>query len=441
MAKSRTSFVCQNCGFISPEWLGRCPQCATWNSLVETVDEVSAPTSRVSGANTAPGQPQLLSSLGKSGLKRLSTGIAELDRVLGGGIVPGSVVLLSGDPGIGKSTLLLQLGSNLGGLYLAGEESAEQIRLRADRLGLPAKELAVMVETNVDEAVATIFALRPKLVIADSIQTLETSDLTSSAGSVGQIRESAARLIRAAKETHVPVFLIGHVTKEGVIAGPKLLEHLVDTVLYLEGDEQHLFRILRSTKNRFGPTDEIGVFEMTDRGMLEVKDPSAAFLAERIDAPGSVVVPTMEGTRPVLVEIQALATSSGAIGIPRRSALGVDYNRVQLLTAVLQKRAGIQLQSQDVYVNVAGGIRVTEPAVDLAVCLAIASSALGRSLKPGLTAIGEVGLLGEIRQVRSIEKRVQEARKRGFKLFLTPDKVKTVREAISLALVSTAEKV
>lgn len=437
MARARSSYICQTCSYASPEWLGRCPECQTWNSLVETVEEASRGATTLSGTITAR-KPQPLSTLTKTSLKRLSTGIAELDRVLGGGIVPGSVVLLSGDPGIGKSTLLLQLASNIGGLYVAGEESAEQIKLRADRVGLKDKGIQVLMETDVDTAVSTVLNIKPRLVIADSIQTLVTADLTSSAGSVGQIRESASRLIRLAKETGVPVFLIGHVTKEGSIAGPKVLEHLVDTVLYLEGDEQHLFRILRATKNRFGPTDEIGVFEMSDKGMIEVKDPSAAFLAERVEAPGSVVVPTMEGSRPVLVEIQALTTASG-IGIPRRSALGVDYNRVQLLTAVLQKRAGMQLQSQDIFVNVAGGIRINEPAIDLAICLAIASSTLGRPVRPGLTAIGEVGLLGEIRQVRHLEKRMAEARKRGYKLFLTPDKVKSIRQAIALALAPKEE--
>lgn len=385
-------------------------------------------------------KPQSLAQLSKKEFKRLSSGMEELDRVLGGGVVPGSVVLLAGDPGIGKSTLLLQLATTLGGLYIAGEESAEQIKLRADRLGLKSSGLEVLVTNDVDSAVAALASSKPRVAVADSIQTLETADLSSSAGSVSQIRESAARLIRVAKEVGVPVFMVGHVTKEGIVAGPRVLEHLVDTVLYLEGDEQHFFRILRATKNRFGPTDEIGVFEMTERGMSEVKDPSAAFLAERIEAPGSVVVPTMEGSRVVLVEIQALTSASG-VGIPRRSALGVDYNRVQLLTAVLQKRAGLQLGSQDVFVNVAGGIRITEPSVDLAVCLAIASATFGRPLKKGLTAIGEVGLLGEIRQVRSLDKRLKEAKKRGFKLAITPGRVKTLRQAIALALAPKEEAV
>lgn len=437
MPRTKSTFICQSCGYNSSEWLGKCPECQSWNSLVETLTEapIAAGFAR---SNGSPGVPQPLSTLTKTKLIRMASGMSELDRVLGGGVVPGSVVLVSGDPGIGKSTLLLQLGAHLGGLYIAGEESADQIKLRADRLGLKAVTLGVLSETDVDVAVATILEVKPPLVIADSIQTLSTSDLTSSAGSVGQIRESAARLIRVAKETGIPIFLVGHVTKEGSIAGPKILEHLVDTVLYLEGDAQHVFRIVRTTKNRFGATDEIGVFEMTGAGMTQVTDPSAAFLAERVEAPGSVVVPTMEGTRPILVEIQALTTSSG-ISIPRRSALGVDYNRVQLLAAVLQKRAGIQLHSQDVFVNVAGGIRITEPAVDLAICLAIASSTLGRPLKPGLTAIGEVGLLGEIRQVRFQEKRVLEARKRGFKLVLTPGKVRTLRQAIDVALASKEE--
>lgn len=378
-------------------------------------------------------KPQSLAAVTKESFKRTPTGMDELDRVLGGGIVPGSIILLAGDPGIGKSTILLQLISKLGGLYLAGEESAEQIKLRADRLGLKTEGVQVLVGTDVDAGVEAVYQLRPAIVVADSIQTLATADLSSSAGSVGQVRESAARLIRAAKDTGSPVFLIGHVTKEGAIAGPKILEHLVDTVMQLEGEAQHLFRILRTTKNRFGPTDEIGVFEMSDDGMSEVLDPSEAFLSEMVEAPGSVVVPTMEGSRPVLVEVQALTSPSG-IGIPRRTALGVDPNRVQLLVAVLQRRAGLQLGNQDIFVNVAGGLRITEPAMDLAICLAIASSTLGRALKPGLSVIGEVGLLGELRQVRSLEKRTREARKRGYKNFITPDKVRTLRQAINLAL-------
>jgi DNA repair protein RadA/Sms len=437
VAKARTTYICQTCSYNSPEWLGRCPQCGSWNSLVETVDQSTSTPSLRGQATLA--KPQLLGSLTRTRLQRLPTSIGEFDRVLGGGIVPGSVVLLAGDPGIGKSTLLLELISKLGGLYIAGEESAEQIKLRADRLDLPAKGIMVLTETDVDQALAAIYNLKPKIVIADSIQTLSTQDLNSSAGTISQVRESAARLLRVAKETQIPVFLVGHVTKEGSIAGPKVLEHLVDTVLYLEGDNEHLFRILRATKNRFGPTDEIGVFEMGDQGLTEVTDPSKAFLAERVEAPGSVVVPTMEGTRPVLVEIQALTTSS-SLGIPRRVAIGIDYNRLQLLSAVLQRRAGIQLSAQDVFVNVAGGLKITEPAIDLAVCLAIASASLGRSLKPGLTAIGEVGLLGEIRQARGAEKRLLEARKRGYKLALAAPRVRTLREAINLALAATAEK-
>lgn len=439
MSRIKSSFVCQNCGYQSSDWLGRCPTCGQWNTLVETVEE-GVSSVRTEGGVRLVRKPQSLATLAKSRLARTSTGLEEFDRVLGGGIVPGSVVLLAGDPGIGKSTLLLQLAAKLDGLYVAGEESAEQIKIRADRIGLKTSGLKVLVETDVDAIVTGLNEYKPKLAVVDSIQTLETVDLNSSAGSVGQIRECAARLIRVAKESQIPVFLIGHVTKEGVVAGPRVLEHLVDTVLYLEGDEQHLFRVLRATKNRFGPTDEIGVFEMADAGMIEVKDPSAAFLAERVEAPGSVVVPTMEGSRPVLVEVQALTSASG-IGIPRRTALGVDYNRVQLLTAVLQKRAGLQLSSQDIFVNVAGGLKITEPAVDLAICLAIASATFGRPLKPGLTAIGEVGLLGEIRQVRGLDKRVAEARKRGFKLFISPDKVKTVRAAIALALAPREEVV
>ena len=436
MAKNRTSFVCQNCGYVSPQWLGKCPECAAWGSLVETLQEGSSSTK--SGRRASYNKPQSLAGITQGTVARTSTGMAELDRVLGGGIVPGSVVLLAGDPGIGKSTILLQLISKIGGLYLAGEESLEQIKLRADRLSLKVDGVQVLAGTDVDAGVGAVFDLKPALVVADSIQTLATDDLSSSAGSVGQIRESAARLIRAAKETGSPIFLIGHVTKEGAIAGPKILEHLVDTVMQLEGDTQHMFRILRATKNRFGATDEIGVFEMVDGGMREVLDPSEAFLSEKVEAPGSVVVPTMEGSRPVLVEVQALTSPSG-IGIPRRTALGVDPNRVQLLTAVLQRRAGLQLANQDIFVNIAGGLRITEPAVDLAICLAIASSTLGRPLKNNLTAIGEVGLLGEIRQTRAIQKRVQEAGKRGYKIFVTPEKARTLRQAIDMALVKKEE--
>jgi DNA repair protein RadA/Sms len=436
MVKTKTSFVCQNCGYSSPQWLGKCPECAAWGALVETLQEIGLPNKMARSAVFR--KPQSLGTVAKIPVLRLSTETEEFDRVLGGGIVPGSVVLLAGDPGIGKSTLLLQLVSKVGGLYLAGEESAEQIKLRADRLGLKVDEVQVLVGTDVDAGVAAVFDTKPKMVVVDSVQTLATDALSSSAGSVGQIRESAARLIRSAKESGSPVFLIGHVTKEGAIAGPKVLEHLVDTVLYLEGDTQHLFRVLRATKNRFGPTDEIGVFEMRDIGMIEVADPSAAFLSEKVDAPGSVVVPTMEGSRPVLVEVQALTTQSG-IGIPRRTALGVDSNRVQLLAAVLQRRVGLQLANQDVFVNIAGGLKVTEPAADLAICLAIASATLGRPLKPGLAAVGEVGLLGELRQTRSIDKRVTEARKRGYKLFITPERVRTLREAVDLALAHRSE--
>ena len=378
-------------------------------------------------------KPLKLAEIGKKPLTRIKTGISELDRVLGGGVVPGSVVLLAGDPGIGKSTLILQAAANLTSLYVAGEESAQQIKLRFDRLSIHTKDLYILPETDVDSAISAASQDSYKIAVIDSIQTMVTGDLSSAPGSVAQVRETAYRLHRLAKETGIGVFLIGHVTKEGSIAGPKVLEHLVDTVLYLEGERHHSYRILSASKNRFGPIDEIGVFEMGDKGMVEVKNPSKQFLAGRIVAPGSVVTPLLEGSRVLLTEVQAL-TNPTNFGLPIRRAVGVDQNKLQLLVATLSKRAGISLGNLDVFINVAGGLKVDEPACDLGICLSIASSALDKVISKDTIAIGEVGLLGEIRSVPYLNRRLDEAKRLGFKKFIVPEKIKTLREAVKTSL-------
>lgn len=396
--------------------------------MVETIELVGS-RARSTGGKKEVSSPQRLSEASRKPLQRLKSGILELDRVLGGGIVPGSVILLSGDPGIGKSTLLLQLAARFKSLYISAEESVEQVKLRFDRLGERSKDLFIVPETDVDVAIASISQDGYKVVVADSIQTLVTEDLNSAAGSVSQVRESAYRLHRLAKEKGVAVFLIGHVTKEGSVAGPKVLEHLVDTVLFLEGEQHHLFRILSASKNRFGPVDEIGVFEMTEKGMEEVKNPSKEFLSGRISAPGSVVVPILEGSRSVLTEIQAL-TNPTTFGLPVRRASGIDQNRLSLLSATLIKRAGLSVGNQDIFINVAGGLKVAEPAADLAICLAIASSAYDKVVPKDTVVVGEVGLLGEVREVPYINKRLDEAKRLGFKKFITPKNVRTLREAV-----------
>lgn len=396
-----------------------------------------------------------LSKIQKTDYKRVSTGFEEFDRVLGGGIVAGSLVLVSGEPGIGKSTILTQLALNLNKplaishsllakskqptanspsvLYISGEESAQQIKIRVDRIK-PNASLAVLNETDVDSIIEAITHARPRLAIVDSIQTLETEDLESVAGSVGQVRECTHRLQRVAKDFHIPIFLVGHVTKEGNLAGPKTLEHVVDVVLSLEGDPTSLFRILRSTKNRFGPTDEVGVFEMEDKGMIEVKNPSKIFLDQKVNAPGSAVVAILTGVRPLLVEIQALVTKSN-LPVPRRTGSGVDNNRLQLLVAVLQKRLGLPLYDQDIFVNVTGGLRIFEPAADLGICLAIISSFKDKTLKEKTVLIGEVGLLGELRTVRQLQKRASEAKKLGFGNVISPENAKSLSQAMNQAFV------
>lgn len=426
MAKAQTRYVCQQCGSAQAKWMGRCPDCGEWNTLVETVVEQKSVRARgISLMATPQSQPQLLSDVVANGFERISLTMDELDRVLGGGIVPGSLVLIGGDPGIGKSTLLLQASAALATaeapvLYVSGEESAQQIKLRAARLGLTGGGLYVLTETNVGAIIGHIENLRPRLVVIDSIQTVYLDDLDSAAGSVSQVRESAAQLMQIAKGHGISIFLIGHVTKAGAIAGPRVLEHIVDTVLYLEGDRFHAYRLLRCVKNRFGASSEVGVFEMRDAGMAEVSNPSEVFLAERLlNTAGSAIAVTLEGTRPLLVEIQALSSTT-SFGNPRRTANGIDFNRLLLLTAVLSKRVGVRLSDQDVFVNVVGGLRVGEPAADLAVACAIASSFRDVPVAGDLAIVGEVGLSGELRAVSQLETRLKEAGKLGFSRCLVP---------------------
>lgn len=438
--KSRSIYICQQCSYHSPTYLGKCPQCDSWNSFVETIEETRQSTSQLHlrGVNSA--EIIDLSKIQKTDYQRLDTGLEEFDRVLGGGVVVGSLVLVSGDPGIGKSTLLTQLALNIcpsesfRTLYVAGEESAHQIKIRVDRIK-PNAALSILNETDVDNIIEAISFTRPRLVIIDSIQTLETADLQSVAGSVGQVRECAHRLQRVAKDLHIPIFIVGHVTKEGTVAGPKTLEHVVDVVLSLEGESSSNFRVLRATKNRFGPTDEVGIFEMEESGMKEVKNPSKIFLEQKVEAPGSAVVATINGLRPILVEIQALVTKS-FLPMPRRTGSGIDNNRLQLLVAVLVSRMKLPLFDKDIFVNVTGGLKVFEPAADLGICLAIISSLKDQAISPKTIFVGEVGLLGEIRGVRGIEKRTAEAKKLGFTNIISSENVKSLAQAVKLALIS-----
>jgi len=425
MARAKSLFVCQECGYESPRWMGRCPGCGAWNSLVEE------PAARSGGSGAGlPGlgsgeRPVAIGEVPAEDARRLPTGSAELDRVLGGGIVPGAFVLVGGDPGIGKSTLLLQLAARVARdhgtvLYVSGEESARQIRLRADRLGTFHERLLVLAETNLEAIAQHAAAIQPVLLIVDSIQTVFTPDLPSAPGSVGQVRECAARLLRVAKGQNTAVFIVGHVTKEGAIAGPRVLEHIVDTVLYFEGERHASFRVLRAVKNRFGSTNEIGLFEMRDAGLVEVGNASQLFLAERpLEVAGSVVVPSLEGTRPLLVEVQALVSASTFV-TPRRTADGVDLNRVQLIIAVLEKRVGLLLGNHDAYVKVAGGVRLAEPAIDLGLAVALASSFRDQPPDPQTVVAGEVGLAGEVRAISRIEQRIREVEKMGFTRMVLP---------------------
>ena len=426
MAKGRTTvFFCQSCGYESPKWLGQCPGCREWNTFVEeTVEKKSA--GRAREERKAAAAPVCLSSIEMKEEERLGTGTEELDRVLGGGIVPGSLVLVGGDPGIGKSTLLLQVCRRLAAdghdvLYISGEESLRQIRLRADRLGSFSDRLRLLCETNLDTIQETIRSDKPQVVIIDSIQTMYNENVSSAPGSVSQVRESTSVLMQLAKGLGITVFIVGHVTKEGTVAGPRVLEHMVDTVLYFDGDRHASYRILRAVKNRFGSTNEIGVFEMREDGLAEVKNPSEYMLNGRPEAAsGSVVACSVEGTRPILLEIQALVCRS-PLAMPRRTAAGMDYNRVNLLLAVLEKRLNLPLSNSDVYINIAGGIRINEPAIDLGVVLAVVSSARDKAIDEKVMAFGEVGLSGEVRAVSQADKRVQEAKKLGFTTVILPE--------------------
>ncbi|MEJ2155353.1 MAG: DNA repair protein RadA [Desulfobacteraceae bacterium] len=430
MAKksSKTVFSCQGCGYRAPQWLGRCPECGQWDSFAEerTAAAASGPKRGIGqGIGSMSAEPVPIDQVDLVDQQRISTRIDELDRVLGGGLVAGSLVLIGGDPGIGKSTLMLQalhgmavMGHKV--LYVSGEESVQQLGLRSRRLSAAASGLLVVSEIDLDIILEMVRKHTPDVLVIDSIQTMYSADLTSAPGSVSQVRESALRLMLNAKKSGIPTFLVGHVTKEGAIAGPKLLEHMVDTVLYFEGDRNHVFRILRTVKNRFGSTNEIGVFEMRSGGLDQVPNPSAVFLSERPEnAAGSVVTASMEGTRPILVELQALASST-QLGTPRRTVLGLDSNRVALLMAVMEKKLGLHLHGHDIFMNVAGGVRINEPAVDLAVLAAIASSFLDKPAADHTLVLGEVGLAGEVRAIGNVETRLGEAHKMGFHRCLAP---------------------
>jgi DNA repair protein RadA/Sms len=424
MPKATSKYTCQQCGFESVKWMGRCPDCGEWNSLVETVSPALR-TERRGGVRQSGVAPVPLTDVEAVDAQRMATGSSEFDRVLGGGIVPGTLMLVGGDPGVGKSTIMLQTAGHLAlqqapVLYVSAEESNQQIRLRADRLGIATPRMLLLAETDIDAIAETAEQVHPSLVIVDSIQTVASAQLPSAPGSISQVRECTLRLMQLAKRTNISVCIIGHVTKEGTVAGPRTLEHMVDAVIYLEGERFHAYRLLRGVKNRFGATNEVGVFEMRGEGMVDVLNPSGLFLTEHHgQASGSAVVVSMEGTRPILVEVQALATTT-AFGTPRCTTTGVDHNRVLMLLAVLTKRVGLALGTQDVYVNVAGGFTLDEPAVDLGIAAAVASSFRERRLSPETALLGEVGLGGELRAVPRADMRVREAAKLGFKRCVLP---------------------
>ena len=429
MAKSKTVFVCTECGYESPKWMGKCPACNQWNTFVEE-KAIVGKGSTSSKASKERVRPVQLNTIQGKENARTSTGFAELDRVLGGGLVDGSLVLFGGEPGIGKSTLVLQICEKIKTdgkvLYVSGEESAEQVKIRADRLNVRNENLMFLSETDIDIIDQEIEAIKPSLVIIDSIQTMYSEEITSAPGSVSQVREITSRVMRMCKGNGITTILIGHVTKDGNIAGPRVLEHMVDTVLYLEGERYFSYRILRGVKNRFGSTNEIGMFEMQNEGLVEIDNPSSILISERNDNPaGSVIVASIEGTRPLLVEFQALTTQS-VYGLPRRTANGIDYNRLTLLIAVLEKKAGLALGNQDVYLNVVGGLRVNEPAIDLGVVLATASSFKNIAISTDVVVLGEVGLTGEVRAINLIDKRLKEAEKLGFKTCIIPENNKKV---------------
>jgi len=422
LAKVKTKFVCQQCGAQSPRWVGRCPSCSEWNSMVEEIEQAATSSARPS---LDSGSPAAISDIGLDDHVRTATEISEFDRILGGGFVAGSAVLVGGEPGIGKSTLMLQVCDRItragcSALYVTGEESLTQMALRAKRLGIKSDRLMVIAQTGLDAIMAQARKLEPGLLVVDSIQMIQKPELGGTPGSVSQVRECAAELICFAKQTGMPVILVGHVTKSGSIAGPKILEHMVDTVLYFEGDAHHAYRVLRAVKNRFGATNEIGVFEMRSDGLREVTNPSELFISGYGGGVGAAVVPSIEGTRPLLVEVQALVTRA-TYGTPERKVSGVDRNRVPMLLAVLNRRGGLQLGGQDVFVNAAGGVQVAEPAADLAIALAIASSFTDKPLAPRSVFVGEIGLGGEVRSVSQIEARIAEAERIGFKRAFVPN--------------------
>jgi DNA repair protein RadA/Sms len=450
LSKQKSIFVCQECGHNSPRWLGKCPACGEWNTFVEEI-KISESLNSVSISDI---KPVSISEIKDSTNERSKTYIKELDRVLGGGIVNGSLILIGGDPGIGKSTLLLQVSNNYADasgsvLYVSGEESKEQIKIRANRLGLNSKKLYIISETNQEKIEQVIMKMKPDLIIIDSIQTVYLSCVTSAPGSVTQVRECTNRFMNISKKNNIPIFIVGHVTKSGALAGPRVLEHIVDTVLYFEGSGNYSFRVLRAVKNRFGSTNEIGVFQMEDNGLKEVANPSGLFLSERPNGvSGSVVTSTLEGTRPVLIEIQALVSDS-PYGTPRRLTTGLELNRVLLMTAVLEKKLGMMLGNQDIYMNSVGGIKAVEPAIDLGICIGIVSSFKNISVDSNIVVVGEVGLSGEVRAVPQVNKRVKEAVKMGFSKIILPQKnleniisensleligVKDVRQALEIAL-------
>ena len=427
MAKAKSVFFCQNCGAESSTWMGRCPQCGEWNTLVEEIiKETKHSRTPSRGVGNQTTKPTALPDIEISSIARVSTTFGEIDRVLGGGIVPGALMLLGGDPGIGKSTLLLQVSQKVADtvgtvLYASGEESQLQLKLRAERLHINSERLKVIADTDLDHILEQADAMTPSLLVIDSIQTMYTGDIDAAPGSVSQVRECTSRLLRFCKERNIPTVIIGHVTKEGNIAGPRMLEHMVDVVLYFEGERSYQFRILRSIKNRFGSTSETGIFAMVEEGLQELSNPSASLLAERSDEEsGSAVMIYLEGVRPILVEVQSLVVTT-AFGMPRRTAIGYDLNRLIVLLAVLEKRCGFTLGNKDVYVNVIGGLKVNEPACDLSMAVAIVSNLKNRIVPTDMVILGEVGLTGNVRSIPRIEQRINEAKKLGFKKFIIPE--------------------
>lgn len=456
MAKIKTKYVCQSCGYENPKWLGKCPECMKWNTFVEEIEDKSSKSNHRETfvIDKSSQKPVNINSITIKHEERFSSGINELNRVLGGGIVRGSLVLVGGDPGIGKSTLLLQVSESVAQsgkkvLYISGEESESQIKMRAERLNAKSENLYIMAENNLNIIEHNLEGFDPDLIILDSIQTVFTPDIASAPGTVSQIKEGTSRFMRISKKMGISTFVVGHVTKEGSLAGPKIMEHMVDTVLYFEGERYNTYRLIRAVKNRFGSTNELGVFEMSEKGLQELENPSKALISEKPEnASGSVIVSTVEGTRPMLLELQALVSPT-SFGIPRRTATGIDFNRVNLLLAVLEKRAGMQIQNQDVYLNIVGGIKINEPSMDLGVILAVASGFRNIPISGEVAVTGEVGLTGEVRGVSYIEKRISECRKLGFKKIIIPKSnyeavkdvkgieiwpVENVRQAINMVL-------